>query len=178
MIELKVVGGDITRVPADALITTVNSGKVWEGAVDRAIYAQAGRYFHNQVLELEPAGMFQDGSKVLTRPVDGTRAPNTVFRNVIFVIDDLRRPLRDIILRGLNMTEHDSAIQHVTLPLLRTGVMARFAAVTGENPLEELGAALRTFVNSPVASVRRITVVVYNDRRTEEALRGIFEGRY
>ncbi len=180
MIRIEVVGGNIADIPSDAIVAAVNSGKEWQGAVDRAIQARAGDYFHSQILALEQTGRLVDGAACLAGALPGTQPPATPFENVIFVIDDLVRPLQQVILQGLQMARHDTSIRHLSLPLMHTGMLAILVARyrPEENPYNELARALRMFIDNPVPHVERITVVVYGDPRAEHELGKVLNGTY
>ena len=50
-IKVNVVDGDIAAVPAQVLITAVNSGGMWFGGIDGVIMRAAGDQFHGQAAE-------------------------------------------------------------------------------------------------------------------------------
>ena len=43
MVTVKVISGDITQVEGDAIVTLINSGRMWFGGVDQAIKAYLQR---------------------------------------------------------------------------------------------------------------------------------------
>ena len=99
MLEITVSEGDVTNVPSNALITAINSGGMWFGGIDRAIQRSASNMFHSQAAEQKP---LIDGEVIYAPALDGHRG---LFGSVIFVIDDLQRPLREIVLTGLQEAE-------------------------------------------------------------------------
>lgn len=112
-----VSGGDIRTEEADALIAAVNSKGRWTGGIDRAIQSVAGNMYHQQAAAALPLHHCQT---VVAR---GSRSQHRgAFDNVVFVIDDLQSPLRQVVRAGLQAA--DSAGMHtVTIPGIRLGVM-------------------------------------------------------
>lgn len=163
MLIVRVIEGDVTTEPSDALITAINSGGAWFGGVDRAIQRVAGAMFHRQADEQQP---LTDGD-VIYAPARGEYQGR--FGSVIFVVDDLQRPLRDILTLGLHEAERRQ-LAKVTLPSLRTGVMAGVYERTIEEALDETAAAITKFHHEQPAYVLEITVVVYGDRESTQYL--------
>lgn len=166
--NVQYVKGDISKISADALITAINSGGMWFGGIDGVIQRCAGDLFHAQA---EMAMPLKHGQTLVAR--SNGRPHKGLFANVIFVVDDLKGKLRDIIFRGLK-TAADAGFATVTLPTIRMGVML---GVVEKSPLEaaiEIVQGIKMFVNQyPSSSLRSITLVVYNDpnavRLLEEA---------
>lgn len=165
MFTTKVMEGDITTVPAKGLITAINSGGAWFGGIDNAIARVAGHVFHEQADRQQP---LEDGDVVYAPAPDGYQGR---FDSVIFVVDDLRRPLRDILLAGLHEADRQQ-LDTVTLPSLRTGVMAGAYEATVEAALDETAAALIQFQKEQPSHVMAITVVIYRDRQSVMYLTG------
>jgi O-acetyl-ADP-ribose deacetylase (regulator of RNase III) len=163
-VAIAVVPGDITRQPAKALITAINSGGMWFGGIDGAIMRVSGNMFHQQASMAQP---LVDGQVVFAQSMDGHGG---VFSNVIFVVDDLRQPLRNIVLAGLNEAERQG-MTTVSLPTIRTGVMAGAVEPTVGAALAEMAAGICDFQASRPSSVTSVTVVVYNDSDSETYLR-------
>jgi O-acetyl-ADP-ribose deacetylase (regulator of RNase III) len=161
--QITVLGGDITRVPADGLVTAINSGGMWFGGVDGAIQRVAGNMFHSQAARAS----LVDGNVIYA----GTTGPHGgAFNNVIFVVDDLQRPLRDLVTLALQEAENRH-LTHVTLPAMRTGVMAGVVEKTPALAIEAMVEAIKTFVESNPTYVAQITVVIYGDSSLEEHMR-------
>lgn len=161
-VQVTVKRGDITEIPADMLITAINSDGAWFGGIDDAIQRVAGPMFHNQAAAVR----LRDGDTVLAK-ANGSHGG--AFRDVVFVVDDLRRPLSQIVEASLKAADEAGATS-VTLPALRTGVMAG----EYESPLQAIaqaGIGVRKFVGARPAHIRRITFVIYNDPASERALR-------
>ena len=92
--------GDITRAPADAIITAVNSGGMWFGGIDGAIQNVAGNHYHTQASEEMPLNNLQT---IITK--GDRRNHHGEFDNVIFVVDDLQSPLDEVVYNGLGFVE-------------------------------------------------------------------------
>lgn len=158
MTKVNVVDRDITRVKADALITVINSGGLWLGGIDGAIQRVSGDMFHNQASAKMP---LCDG-QVLFAPA--TRFHSGRFDSVIFVIDDLKQPVSNLLIAALDEAEARS-LTTVSLPTLRTGVMAGVHE-TRREALVGLTQAIKDFViANPQSSVKEINVVVYSNYR-------------
>lgn len=153
MTQISVIEGDITQVNADALITAVNSGGMWFGGIDGAIARVAGNMFHGQLTQLAP---LHNGEGIY---VEATAAHGGAFKSVIFVIDDLNWPLKDLILVGLELAV-DNELKSVTIPTIRTGVMAGVRE-TREEALTALAEAVAFYGNS---QLDEITIVVYDNQ--------------
>jgi len=162
-IKVDVVSGDITQEPADALITAINSDGMWFGGVDWAIKNVAGNMFHSQAAKVA----LENGKVVFAR---STHEHDGKFSNVIFVVDDLEWPLSEVILAAL--AEADKrGMRVVTLPALRTGVMAGEYEPTVQAALEMMASAIHNFSEGASSTVEQIRVVVYDDIDSAEKLK-------
>lgn len=115
--KVQVIQGDIASVEADALITAINSGGMWFGGIDGVIQRNAGKLFHQQAFQALP---LNHGDTIVATS-NGSKI-NAKFKNVVFVIDDLQGPLREIVANGLKSASK-AGFRHVTLPTIRMGVM-------------------------------------------------------
>ena len=165
--KISVTSGDISRTPSDALITAINSGGAWFGGIDGVIMRAAGPMFHDQASRAMP---LEDGKAVIAKggQHDGS------FRNVVFVVDDLQRPLREIVLAGLLGAE-SAGFATVTLPTIRMGVMLGVVEKSLDEALSEMAAGVKAFLTKQPKAVQSITFVVYNDPPTELLLRTALE---
>jgi O-acetyl-ADP-ribose deacetylase (regulator of RNase III) len=159
---LSVLLGDITQVDSDALITGLNSEGAWGGGVDRAIYGVAGSQFHDQAQDILGA---DDGTVVI---VPTQVAHPGAFRHVVFVADDLRLPLYDIVSKALKAAD-DAGFTSVTLPTMRMGVLMDFGGPP-EQKIEEMARAVKDFGLS-AQSITSISFVIYGDPTSFELLR-------
>lgn len=183
--EITVVDGDITQVAANALIAPVNSGSNWFGGIDSVIKNVAGNVFHNQLAKrlsflTEP----YHGKTVVVRAFDAHVASihighlsRLAFRTVVFVIDDLEGPLRDIVCAGLCAAENTPGVHYVTMPLMRTGAMLGKVESGIIEVFNETVAGIRQFQQQGrpcvPTTLRRLTFVVYNEPSTAGALRKV-----
>ncbi len=163
--RIAVSSGDIAQVPADALITAINSGGMWAGGIDGVIARNAGKSFHAQAAAAMP---LQHGQVVVAK---GNGENRGAFKNVVFVIDDLRGRLSDIVYNGL-VGASKAGYASVTLPTIRMGVMLGVVEKSTAEAVNEMVDAVRRFnVDNPQTSIKTITFVVYNDAATELALK-------
>jgi O-acetyl-ADP-ribose deacetylase (regulator of RNase III) len=164
-VSVSVVSGDIARVKADALITAINSGGMWFGGIDGVIMRAAGNCFHQQAKRAMP---LTDGQTVVT--YDNGRAHNGAFTNVVFVVDDLKRPLHEIVYNGLRSAS-DAGFKSVSLPTIRMGVMLGLIETSVNEGVGEMAKGVKKFiVESPDTSLKSITFVVYNDNNVHSLL--------
>lgn len=162
LLSIRVQGGDISTVSSDVLVTAVNSGGMWFGGIDGVIRRAAGNMFHGQLVH-QP---LEDGKAFYTPAPTGHDGG---FKDVVFVIDDLRQPLHKIVLAGLSCAEQEK-LSLVSLPALRTGVMAGQYEKTREAALDQTVEAIRMFEDMQPSYVRRIEIVVFRSPESEEYL--------
>ena len=117
--NLYLVQGDITQIPADAIMTSINSGGLWFGGIDRAIQGVAGTYYHGQAAAQMP---LRDLQTVVAKGDDYYQNRGK-FKDVIFVVDDLRHPVDDVVYAGLE-SAHKEGYKTLLIPAIRMGVMA------------------------------------------------------
>jgi O-acetyl-ADP-ribose deacetylase (regulator of RNase III) len=163
MTRVDVLSGDITQVNADGLITAINGAGMWFGGIDGAIQRSAGNMFHAQASAAMP---LSDG-QVLFAPA--LHSHNGRFGGVVFLVDNLERPLSELVLAGLQEAERQG-LARISLPTLRTGVMAGVHETIDE-ALNEMAVAVREFVASDPVNVHVISFVVYNDSASERVLK-------
>jgi O-acetyl-ADP-ribose deacetylase (regulator of RNase III) len=166
MTDISVVGGDITQVPADALVTAINSGGMWFGGIDRAIQRSSGGMFHAQAQAEMP---LKDGH-IVYAPARGSH--DGKFESVLFIIDDLSTPLYDLVGRALDaVNEHQ--LRRISIPAIRTGVMAGVVESHGE-ALNALAEAILDFVVANPQSLSEINIVVYDNQADVDYLLSVF----
>lgn len=160
--SVSVVSGDIGRVKVDALITAINSGGLWFGGIDSVINRVAGNLFHQQAENTMP---LKDGQTVVARS-DG-RVHGGAFTNVVFVVDDLKRALFEIVYNGLKAAS-DAGFKSVSLPTIRMGVMLGVVEKSVEEAVAGMSVGVRQFLKkNPNTTLENITFVVYNDLKTQ-----------
>jgi len=160
--KINVVSGDIARVKADALITAINSGGMWFGGIDGVIQRAAGNLFHQQAAK----AALVDGKAVVAR---GNNNSVAHFKNVVFVVDDLQRPLHEIVLAGLSAAD-DAGFATVSLPTIRMGVILGVVEKTPQEAVGEMAQGVSMFLAKNPKAVKDITFVVYNDAELERLL--------
>lgn len=150
---------------ADALITAINSGGAWFGGIDGVIQRVAGNLFHSQASEALP---LEDGKTVVAY---GRNYPNKgAFKNVVFVVDDLRQRLREIIYAGLKAAS-DAGFKTVSIPTIRMGVMLGQVEKSTEEAVNEMRTGVLWFLkNNPDTQISSISFVVYGDENTRHLL--------
>ncbi len=163
--KVKVVIGDIAKISADALIAPINSGGVWCGAIDDVIRESAGNQFHKQAREAVP---LKDGQTVIAR-AQSAYLKGESFGDVVFVIDDLLRPLREVVTAGLKAADA-AGYKSVTVPTMRLGVMLGTVEKTAAQAINELAIGATAFLAGNPKAVKLITFVVYRDSETKAAL--------
>ncbi|MEK6908731.1 MAG: hypothetical protein AABX23_01625 [Nanoarchaeota archaeon] len=165
---LYVVDGDITKIPADALITAINSGGMWFGGIDGAIQRVAGDHYHSQASKAMP---LQNLQTIIAK--GGARPDRKIgFRDVVFVVDDLRSPLDEVVYAGLEAA-HSQNYGKILIPTIRMGVMAGVVEKTPQEAISKLGAGIGRFMDQYGAKTKmnNLTFVVYGDVATAMKLR-------
>ncbi len=161
---LKVVAGDISRVKADALITAINSGGMWFGGIDGVIHRASGNLFHLQAAKAMP---LKDGQTVVA--CSSGRAHDGAFTNVVFVVDELERPLHEVVCNGLKAAS-DAGFKSVTLPTIRMGVMLGVVEKSRGEAVREMAKGVAKFCHENPKNLLSITFVVYNDEELQRDL--------
>lgn len=162
-IKIIVRSGDITQIPADALITAINSAGAWFGGIDGAIQRVAGNLYHEQ------AGSAMPLSDLQVVIGYGNRARHRgQFDNVIFVVDDLRSSLDNVLYAGLKAS-HDKGYSSVLVPTIRMGVM-NGVRESPEEAIRKMSEGLKRYIGDYPNSNQNITFVVYNNLTLQERL--------
>lgn len=157
-VDVRIVQGDIAGIPSDALIAPINSSGMWAGAIDGVICRHARQQFHDQARARMP---LRDGQTINARKQS---SHSGAFDNVVFVIDDLRQRLSEVVRTGLVAADL-AGYSSVTLPAMRLGVMLGVVERSIEEAIQEMAIGTKVFVESNPQSVKSITFVVYNDPR-------------
>ena len=167
-VSVSVVSGDVSRVKADALVTAIHSGGRWFGGIDGVINRAAGNLFHSQAAKAMP---LTDGQTVVAR--SNGHAHDGAFANVVFVIDDLQRPLHEIIHNGLKAAS-DAGFRSVSLPTIRMGVMLEVVEKSVGEAVKEMAKGVKKFLAADSSTkLESITFVVYNDKKTQSLLQSV-----
>lgn len=158
--------GDISRIPADAIITAINSGGLWFGGIDGVIQRVAENHYHAQ------AGANMPLTDLQTIVARGNRKDHQgEFDNVVFVVDDLQSHLDNVVYKGLEVASNE-CYQNVLLPTIRMGVMLGAVEKTPEEAIERMSNGVREFMQKYGSStkIKNLRFVVYNDANTANML--------
>lgn len=164
--KVSVIDGDVTAVPAQALITAINSGGMWFGGIDGVIMRTAGDQFHGQAAEALRADR---STKTIVAKQLGWHHGR--FADVIFVIDDLDEPLNVVVRRGLTAAS-DAGYQTVSMPLIRFGVM-RDVGGTSASKLRDITMAVQGAQVDIKNHLKELSIVVYGDLGLSAQLRDL-----
>ena len=148
---------------ADAIIAAINSGGMWFGGVDGAIQRSAGSHFHQQAAEAMP---LKDGQTIIASGSGGS------IKNVVFVVDNLERPLSEVVLSGLTAADK-AGFQSVALPTIRMGVMLGVLEASDAEVYDQMRQGVASFVGSNPENIDEIIFVVYNDTEMESSLKSV-----
>ncbi len=162
--QVNVIDGDIARIEADAIVTAINPAGMWFGGIDGVIQRAAGDQYHSQA-----ANALYAKPDIKTVVAEGKAAHTGMFKNVVFVIDDLRDSLGAVVERGLAAAS-DAAFATVSVPLIRFGVMKDVGG-TVDSKLDETVAAVKRQGASPDNKIAALTIVVYGDWELSARLR-------
>ncbi len=155
---------------ADALITAINSGGMWFGGVDGAIMRVAGSQYHKQAATMK----LNDLDTVIARGNRNSHSGH--FDNVVFVIDDLKSDLHQVIFRGLDSAD-EAGFKVVTIPAMRTGVMLGVVEGSLKEVVNEMVKGIKKYVLHSMTSKQRnprieeIKFVIYNNPMLEDMIK-------
>jgi O-acetyl-ADP-ribose deacetylase (regulator of RNase III) len=160
--DVSVVSGDIVQSGTDAIITAVNPGGMWFGGVDGAIQrTPGGAQFYSQLAQQSD---LVDGQAVVAR---GTgEGP---IKNVVFAVDDLQQPLKNIITNAL-VAADKAGFKSVSIPAMRMGLMKGTVEVDGPATVDQMVRGVQEFMNQGPQSIKKINFVVYNAPALKAAL--------
>lgn len=162
---ISVVLGDISKVKTDALIAAINSRGKWFGRIDSVIVRNAGDLFHSQIESVMP---LKDGQTIVTR--SGRDVNDGIIANVVFVVDDKKRSLREVIHGGLKAAS-DAGFESVSLPTIRMGKAINIVEKSTEEVVAEIAAGVKDFlIANPETLIRKIIFVVHSDQNTQALL--------
>jgi O-acetyl-ADP-ribose deacetylase len=159
--KLRLVVGDITRIPADAIVNAANSGLRGGGGVDGAIHRAGGPAIMRELDEIRARqGGCPTGSAVVTTA--GALPAQYVFHTVGPIYQDgkHREPeqLASCYRTCLDLAEQ-RAVKTISFPAISTGVYGY--------PMDEAAAiASKTIsarLNNPHTSVSEVLIVLFDD---------------
>lgn len=171
---LRLMVGDITRVPADAIVNAANAALAGGGGVDGAIHRAGGPAIMQELDQIRPRiGRCETGSAVATTA--GALPAKWVFHAVGPVYRDGRHGeaalLASCYTTCLKMAE-ERGVQTISFPSISTGAYGY--------PLEEAAAvaleAVISHLERPESQVREVIFVLF-DRRGYDAHARFLEGR-
>ena len=164
-VQVSVVLGDISKENADCLITAINSSGMWFGAIDRLLKSIAGDAFHSQARKAMP---LKDGETIVVRGDGFNRGGG--FTSVVFVVDDLQRPLREVVYNGL-LAAAVARYESIVIPTIRMGVMIGVVEKSAEEAVEELAKGVKDFlIENPNTTIKNICFVVHSDQNIQVLL--------
>jgi O-acetyl-ADP-ribose deacetylase (regulator of RNase III) len=152
--KISLIRGDISQVPAQAMIAPINAGGMWFGAIDGVIQRNAGGQFHNQICLPK-----QHLDTIVARKKTPHHA---MFQDVLFVIDELQGPLHEVIYAALEAAGK-AGYTSVSLPAIRTGVMLGVVEKDAKQAVVELLAGITDYYeDNPDSMLNSITFVIYD----------------
>lgn len=159
MRSLSVREGDITLTEVDAIVTLINPQGLWVGGVDNAIQNVAEDRYHVQAYSVLKTNGLKDGQVVIAK---GDRTDHFGgFDDVIFVVDALRVPLGDLVLKALRAAK-EQGYGSIALPLMRTGVMLGIVEPNATAVVAEMSRAIQQFLEEGDVDMS-ISIIVYRD---------------
>ncbi|MBZ4683610.1 MAG: hypothetical protein PWP46_1939 [Fusobacteriaceae bacterium] len=162
---------DVCEVESDALITAVDSKGIWCGQVDMAIRKNVGDYYHQALLghirQKTGASLFDDGQVILVEKDEGMK---TAFNNIIFVIDDLTKPLSEIVYNGL-VKANEEEYKIVSMSSIRAGESFGKKEKTFEEMAKEVFKGIRKFLNeTDEIKINRLLILTYDNEEYKNLL--------
>jgi len=167
--DICVVEGDITKIPANAIITSLPPDAFfWDSSVDKVIRKAAGEHYHNQVKKK----LFDLRTIVAKREKEKHLGK---FDDVVFIIDELKSSLDKIIYTGLE-TANQQGYHRVLLPPMRMKPLGQIEP-TAEEAILRMRDGVYSFMNeySSKTKLENITFVIYEDCETAERLSSLLK---
>lgn len=158
---LRLVVGDITKIPADAIVNAANSGLRGGGGVDGAVHRAGGPAIMRELDEIRARqGGCPTGSAVVTNA--GALPARFVFHTVGPIYRDGKHGERELLANCyrtcLELAEQNG-IGTISFPAISTGVYGY--------PLGEAAAVASGIIgdhlNKPGAVVQKVVVVLFDD---------------
>jgi O-acetyl-ADP-ribose deacetylase (regulator of RNase III) len=160
--SVRLMIGDITRVPADAVVNAANSALAGGGGVDGAIHRAGGPAIMEELRRIrERIGRCETGSAVVTTA--GNLPAKWVIHAVGPVYRDGKQGEAELLASAYRMClelAEERRAGHVTFPSISTGAFGY--------PLEEAAPiALRTVLEHlqrPESAIAKVTFVLFDQR--------------
>jgi O-acetyl-ADP-ribose deacetylase (regulator of RNase III) len=166
-ISVQVLKGDISKVDANAVMTTVQEKHLCHGGVN-AVIGAANPCFFNQ---LQKAPELEDGKALLAHG-DG-KGP---IENVVFVKDRNEKPLSDIVYEGLKAADQ-AGLESVAIPAMRAGSVFGAVERSYREIVLELRKGVERFVAEARTALKTISFVVHNDEKLAAQIQNVFSER-
>jgi O-acetyl-ADP-ribose deacetylase (regulator of RNase III) len=151
---INILQGDITKIPTQAIATLINSGKMWFGGADGAIMRVAGNAYH----DVPNRRVLKDGDVIVAK---FQRMHQGKFNDVIFVVDDLKRPLGELVEVALDAA-YNGGYTSISFPAMRTGVMAGAYEPTARDAAMQMVAGMKRSIERHQQPIT-VNIVVYSD---------------
>lgn len=166
-LTVEVLKGDIVKVAADAVVTTVQEKHLCSGGVNSAINQANGCF----AAQLKKGPDLKDGDSLLARgdgkgPID----------KVLFVADTYERPLSDVVYDGLKAADK-AGLESVAVPALRAGSVFGAVERTYKEVVFEIRKGVERFLADARTSLKNISFVVHNDDKLASYLQNAFTER-
>lgn len=152
--QIHVIDGDITAVRADALMTTYHNVS-WRNAIDEEIDRVAKDQYHIQVRYI-----FGVDPETISLRAQNVELHSGLFRDVIFVIDDHKRPLKDLILSGLDRATIANCMT-ITMPPIRLDSTMQGMLGTQDEKIQDIVDALKE--HAEYSPIRSVNIVIRDD---------------
>jgi len=150
---VRVVAGDPTRVPADAIIAFIDASRFVFGRIFIELGKVGGKTFVEQVQE---HGFRRNGELI---PTTSRGSYGGGFNRVVFVVDNHTTPLNQLVLPALH--ELDSAgTGRIAINLPPDRLLEDGTHQSTEALLDEFTNMMDTFVAAPPKHVFEVTIVV------------------
>jgi O-acetyl-ADP-ribose deacetylase (regulator of RNase III) len=157
-VTFEALAADASQVKADALISAVQLHGFCHGGINAMIEREGGSCYSRQV---EAAKPLVDGRTLVAK---GDAESKAKFDHVVFVADDMRQPLHQLVLNALTAAD-DAGLKHVSLPALRTGWNFGFLEKSYDEVAAETVKGVNLFLAAGRKSVEKISFVVHNNPR-------------
>lgn len=150
-LEVTLEFGEIDGIKGDTLLATINSWGPWTNGVNAALLESAETHFHDQIPSsgLRHLDAFQSL---------GDPSLNLSFNDVVFVVDDEKSGLADVVLTGLKFADEQLA-KTVILPMVTFCPDRNMTGPRAFELLSQIRPALAAFQGSGPFNVRCIRVV-------------------
>lgn len=155
--NVQLLSGEASSVQADALIAPINSRAQWSDKVNQTISEFSGSQFHGQLIKEMPLADGQTLLAAQTAPHEGG------FSNVLFVVDDMAKPLHEIVNDALTAADR-AGQKSVSMSLMRTGFALGKVEPTVQATVDEMADGIKTFAKNGSTNLSDIKLVVNNNR--------------